>query len=83
MSTMTSPRRPAAAKAEEPKKGVRSGKNINTNVDDDVRDQLDAYIEAHNAKDEHPASIRSTVEAALKLYLKGKGFWPPPEKPAE
>jgi hypothetical protein len=56
---------------------ARSGANINANVDEDIRAQMDAFIADHNAKDEHPASVRSTVEAALKAYLREKGFWPP------
>jgi DNA-directed RNA polymerase sigma subunit (sigma70/sigma32) len=76
--TMTQPKKPAARDAEKSKKVNRSGSALNTQIDEDVRDQLDAYIEDHNAKNEHHATIRSTLEAALKLYLKAKGFWPPP-----
>lgn len=50
---------------------------INTNIDPVIRRQMDLFIETHNAEDEHPASIRSTVEGALKMYLRDKGFWPP------
>jgi len=79
MSVMSPPRKPKSdAGGEEAKKGGRTGANINTYVDEDLRQQLDAFIEAHNAKDEHPATVRSTIEAALRMYLKSKGFWPPP-----
>lgn len=62
------------------KKPAREGQSpLNLNVDADLRDCLDRYIEQHNAdeKNEHHATVRSTVEAALKMYLKSKGFWPP------
>lgn len=55
----------------------RTGAYLNTQIDEDIRAQVDAFIADHNAKDEHHATLRSTVEAALKLYLKSKGFWPP------
>jgi len=50
---------------------------LNTKLDAVIREQMDAYIADHNEKDEHHATLRSTVEAALKMYLKSKGFWPP------
>jgi hypothetical protein len=50
---------------------------INTNLDPAVRRALDGYIAAWNATHEHPATIRTTVEAALKMFLRSKGHWPP------
>jgi hypothetical protein len=61
-----------------PKKGGRSGSPLNAIVDESIRQQMDAYIESYNARNVHPASIRSTLEAALKMFLKAEGFWPPP-----
>lgn len=59
-------------------KGGRSGTSLGvTYVDADIRAALDAFIRTHNQSDEHPASLRSCVEAALKMYLREKGFWPP------
>ena len=69
-----------AKKPDEPKKPKRSGVALGTYTDDDIRAALDAYIADHNATAEHPATVRSAVEAALKLFLKGKGFWPWPPK---
>lgn len=56
---------------------TRAGVQLNAVVDQEIRDQLTAYMKAHNASDEHRATIRSCLEAALKMYLKDKGFWPP------
>lgn len=72
----------AKDKTEKPKaKPSRSGTPLGvTFVDPEVREALDAYIDAHNAKDEHKASLKSCTEAALKEYLRTKGFWPPPKK---
>lgn len=50
---------------------------LSTRVDVEIRRQLEAYIRHHNRHDEHYATTRSVVEAALKMYLKSKGFWPP------
>lgn len=63
-------------KAEETNRPHRSGVTVNTQIDEDIRAAMDAYIADHNAKDEHYATLRSTIEAALKQYLKSKGFWP-------
>lgn len=73
MNLMTRPK-----KSEAPaKRNVRSGSPVNVYIDEDLRTAVDAFISAHNLKDEHPASLRSTVEASLRQYLKEKGFWPP------
>lgn len=65
----------------EPKKNKkpanRTGSQLNTQIDEDIRAQVDVFIAEHNAKDEHHATLRSTVEAALKMYLTSKGLWPP------
>jgi hypothetical protein len=55
---------------------------LNMQFDPLLRQAVDAYIADHNSKNEHKASIRSATEAAFKLYLGGKGFWPytPPKK---
>lgn len=66
------------SEAAESKRPNRSGVPINTHIDEDIRAAIDAFIADHNAKDEHAATLRSTVEGALKMYLKAKGFWPPP-----
>lgn len=53
--------------------------NVFIKLDPDVRRATDDYIAAHNATGEHRATIKSTVEAALKLFLGGKGFWGTPK----
>jgi hypothetical protein len=73
-------------KPESEKKGARSGASLGvTYVDEEIRAALDAYMASHNATAEHPATLRSSVEAALKVYLSPKGFWPwpPPNKPPD
>lgn len=65
--------------AEKPKKkpkANRSGVALSCYVDEDIRAAMDDYVAKHNETAEHPASVRSTVEAALKAFLNGKGFWP-------
>jgi hypothetical protein len=54
-----------------------SSVQLSTNIDPLIRAALDAYIDSHNKASEHPASLRSTAEAAFKMYLQSKGFWPP------
>jgi hypothetical protein len=73
MNVMT-PRKPTGGKPG--KKPNRSGVALGCYVDTDIREAMDAYIANHNETSEHPASVRSTVEAALKAFLKGKGFYP-------
>lgn len=65
-------------------KGAVKGQ-INTQIDGDVRAALDAYIADFNETAEHKANIRSTTEAAFRMFLKEKGFWPLPNrlKPAK
>ncbi|MDB5307049.1 MAG: hypothetical protein JWO38_1251 [Gemmataceae bacterium] len=60
-----------------PKRPNRSGVALGCYIDADIRQQMDVFIAEHNQSDEHPASVRSTVEAALKMYLRAKGFYPP------
>jgi hypothetical protein len=52
---------------------------LNTHLRPLLRKQLEAYIDAQNrdVNSDHRTSIRSTVEAALREFLKSKGFWPP------
>ena len=64
-------------KAKPAKKPNRTGVALGCYIDEELRTQMDAFIASHNQSDDHPASVRSTVEAALRAYLKGKGFWPP------
>lgn len=52
--------------------------SINTQIDPDVRTAMDNYIQHFNLDAEHKANIRSTTEAAFKMFLKEKGFWPLP-----
>lgn len=68
------PRKPPGS----PKKPNRSGVALGCYIDEDIRAGMDAFIAQHNATDDHPASVRSTVEAALRSYLKSKNFWPWP-----
>ena len=78
MSAMAKTRPPKAGDGgDEAKRPNRSGSPLNFYVDEELRKALDAFIADYNARNEHPASLRSTLEAALKAYLKGKGFWPP------
>lgn len=70
---------PAKKKSRKP---VRSGLPVHAYVDPDVRAAMDRFIDDHNSKQEHRASVTSTLEAALKAYLAGKGFWPPSPPPA-
>ena len=58
------------------KKPERSGVALNLRIDEDIHAAMESYIADHNSKDEHKASKTSTVEGALKQYLKSKGFWP-------
>lgn len=82
MLGMAKPQRPPKGNGtDEPKKPQRSGVALNSYIDEDVRFQLDEFLRDYNSKNEHPASLRSSIEAALKMYLKDKGFWPPPKKP--
>ena len=57
------------------KKANRSGVALGCYIDTDIREAMDAYIANHNGTAEHPASVRSTVEAALRAFLASKGFW--------
>lgn len=61
----------------QPEKKARAGSPIQAFIDPVVRAALDAYIEDWNSTHDHKAGVTSTVEAALKKYLEGKGFWPP------
>ncbi len=56
----------------------RSGKVTQAYIDPEIRAALDRYIEEHNNTQDHPATITSTIEAALKKYLAAAGHWPPP-----
>ncbi len=60
----------------EKKKANRSGLPLNSVIDADVRQQLDAYIDSYSDHP-RPATIRSTIEASLKQFLAKEGFWPP------
>jgi aminopeptidase-like protein len=77
MLTMKKPRK-TSAKPQEDEKRFTSVQ-LNTNIDPLIRAAVDAYIESHNQTDEHQATVRSTTEAAFKMYLRSKGFWPPPQ----
>ena len=69
MLTMSTPRKR--------KKPTRSGSQIATYVDEEIRKAMEQYIEDFNTKNPHPATVRSTVEASLKAFLKAAGFYPP------
>jgi hypothetical protein len=58
------------------KKPNRSGTPLGTTVDEDIRAAIDTFIAEHNTTAEHPASVRSTVESALRGFLFVKGHWP-------
>ena len=61
---------------------VRSGDPVQAFIDPDIREAMDAYIASYNAGHDHKASVRSTLEGALRKYLEAEGFWPPrPAKP--
>jgi len=83
MSVMAKSKPPKAGEpGEEPaKRPQRTGVALNSYIDEEVRAALDTFLADYNDKNEHPASLRSSIEAALKMYLKSKGFWPP--KPSE
>ncbi|WP_439628204.1 hypothetical protein [Gemmata sp.] len=57
-------------------KRARTGAPVQAFIDPDIRAAVDAYIEAYNAENEHKATLTSTLEAALKMYLTNKGHWP-------
>jgi hypothetical protein len=57
------------------KKANRTGVALGCYIDTDLRKAIDDYIASYNEASEHPASVRSTVEAALKAFLVEKGFW--------
>lgn len=76
MAVMAKPK-PVKVEVDDPKKSNRTGSALSLYVDEDIREQIDAYIEDHNDKNEHHATLRSTIEAAIRMYLKSKGFWPP------
>ena len=76
MEVMAEPKK----KPGETKRPNRTGSAINTQIDDDIREQMDAFIADYNAKAEHHATLRSTIEAALKMYLTSKSHWPPKPK---
>jgi hypothetical protein len=50
---------------------------VNAQIDPEVRAAMDAYIAYYNNNHIHHASIRSTLEAALKDFLRKEGHWPP------
>lgn len=54
---------------------------LNTGIDPELRRQMDQYIADWNARNPHPATIRSTVEAAMKMFLRDAGYWG--EKPTK
>ncbi|MFO0799196.1 MAG: hypothetical protein U0804_17140 [Gemmataceae bacterium] len=64
-----------AAAAAEPKR-VRPGAPIQAFVDPEIRGAMDDFIRDYNEQNEHKASVTSTLEAALKMYLSAKGHWP-------
>jgi hypothetical protein len=76
---VTKPVAPTPATEETAEKSGRSGQPVNIYVDDDIRAAVDAYIRDHNGKHDHKATLRSTIEASIRLYLKAHGFWPWPK----
>lgn len=76
MAVMAKPK-PVKTEPDDAKKANRTGSPVSVYVDEDIRAAVDAYVDDHNTKNEHHATLRSTIEAALKMYLKAKGFWPP------
>ncbi|VTR92172.1 unnamed protein product [Gemmata massiliana] len=57
------------------KKANRTGVALGCYIDADIRKSMDDYIAKYNETAEHPASVRSTVEAALRAFLSDRGFW--------
>jgi hypothetical protein len=58
------------------KKAERSGEALNLRIDEDLYAAMEEYIADNNSRDVHKASKTSTVELALKQFLKTHGFWP-------
>lgn len=54
----------------------RSGSAIQAFIDPEIREAMDSFIESYNEQNEHKATVRSTLEASLKMYLSAKGHWP-------
>lgn len=57
------------------KKAVRAGVALGCYIDTDIRRAMDTYIAKYNVTAKHPASVRSTVEAGLKMFLEAEGYW--------
>jgi hypothetical protein len=65
---------PADPPPPEKKKAVRAGIPVNVWVDTEINTSLTAYL----ASEEPQVSKTAAVESALRAFLQGKGFWPPP-----
>lgn len=57
-------------------KRARSGAAVQAFIDPEIRAAVDDFIEDYNAENEHKATLTSTLEAALKMYLAARGHWP-------
>ena len=72
--TAVADRKPKAKPAD---KRARSGASIQAFIDPEVRAAMDSYIEGYNSSHDHKATVTTTIEAALRLFLKSEGHWPP------
>ena len=64
-------------KAPKGKRPNRTAPQLGTSIDTAIREAMMSYIAEYNETAEHEATIRTTVEAALKAFLRSKSFWPP------
>lgn len=74
-------KKPSAGKPAD--KRARSGAAVQAFIDPEVRAAVDDFMEDYNAEHEHKATLTSTLEAALKMYLTSKGHWPRKPKPKD
>ncbi|MFO0846623.1 MAG: hypothetical protein U0797_30360 [Gemmataceae bacterium] len=56
------------------KKPQRSGVPLNAWIEEPIMQALEMYLDGTDPR----VSKTAALESALKDFLKGKGFWPPP-----
>jgi hypothetical protein len=57
------------------RKPQRSGVPLNAWIEESIMQALESYLDSTDPR----VSKTAALESALKDFLKGKGFWPPPE----
>lgn len=79
MSVMAKPK-PDKTTTDTSKRPNRAGVPLSVYIDEDIDEAMRNYMESYNDSHPHRATLRSTVELALKALLKSEGHYPPKKK---